>query len=172
MHGSFLPNPRQKSNSKVTFGPPSKVTQKLLKSDSKVAKTVEKVTFESLLGNFSVTLAGGPKVTFELLFCVFEFSGVWGSVGEMAGHNAPPSLLRTAVQPPSQAQLMASWACRCHRNLWGAARAVTALSYYTLIFFSKVPKGPSRANNTTTTIEKIVNYYAVAFLLSPQNLTP
>ena len=26
-------------------------------------------------------------MTFESLFCVFEFSGVWGSVGEMASHN-------------------------------------------------------------------------------------
>ena len=25
-------------------------------------------------------------------FCVFEFSGVWGSVGEMAGHNAGPEM--------------------------------------------------------------------------------
>ena len=33
-------------------------------------------------------MAGGPKVTFELLFCVFEFSGVWGSAGEMAGNKA------------------------------------------------------------------------------------
>ena len=32
-------------------------------------------------------MAGGPKVTFELLFRVFEFSGVCGSVGEMAGHK-------------------------------------------------------------------------------------
>ena len=36
----------RKSYSKVTFGVPVKVTQKLLKSDSKVTKTVEKVTFE------------------------------------------------------------------------------------------------------------------------------
>ena len=42
----------QKSYSKVTFGLPAKVTQKLLKSDSKVTKTVQKATFESLLSNF------------------------------------------------------------------------------------------------------------------------
>ena len=78
----------QKSDSKVIFGLPAKVTQKLLKSDSKVTETVEKVTFESLLSNFWVTLAGSPKVTFESLFCVFEFAGVWGSVGELAGHRS------------------------------------------------------------------------------------
>ena len=43
--------------------------------------------FESVLSNFWVTFAGSPKVTFESLFCVFEISGVWGSVGEMAGHK-------------------------------------------------------------------------------------
>ena len=32
-------------------------------------------------------MAGSPKVTFESFFCVFEFSGVSGFVGEMAGHN-------------------------------------------------------------------------------------
>ena len=36
-------------------------------------------------------------------------------------------------------------------------------------FFSLVPKGPSRTKNTTT-IAKIVNYYAVVFLLRPPNL--
>ena len=35
----------QKSDSKVTFGASAKVTQKLLKSNSKVTKKVEKVTF-------------------------------------------------------------------------------------------------------------------------------
>ena len=64
-----------------------KVTQKLLKSDSKVTKTVEKVTFESLLSNFRVTFTGTPKVTFESLFRVFEFFGLWGSVGLLPGHN-------------------------------------------------------------------------------------
>ena len=81
----------QKSDSKVTFGAPAKVTQKLIKSDSKVTKTVQKshflVTFESLLSNFWVTLAGAPKVTFLSLFCVFEFFGVSGSVGLLLGHN-------------------------------------------------------------------------------------
>ena len=38
----------QKSYSKVTFGLPAKMTQKLLQNDSKVTKTVQKVTFESL----------------------------------------------------------------------------------------------------------------------------
>ena len=43
----------QKSYSqKLLSGSPAKVTQKLLKSDSKVTKTVQKVTFESLLSNF------------------------------------------------------------------------------------------------------------------------
>ena len=80
------PNPRnsktQKSDSKVTFGLPTKVTQKLLKSDSNVTFGTVFVTFETLFSNFWVTLAASPKVTFESLFCVFEFSGVWGSVGE------------------------------------------------------------------------------------------
>ena len=35
----------KKSDPKVTFGAPAKVPQKLLKSDSKVTKTVEEVTF-------------------------------------------------------------------------------------------------------------------------------
>ena len=78
----------QKSDSKVTFGLPAKVAQKWLKSDSKVTFWTVFVTFESLLSNFWVTLAGSPKVTFESLFCVFEFSGVWGSVGDMAGHKS------------------------------------------------------------------------------------
>ena len=77
----------QKSDSKVTFGLLAKLTQKLLKSDSRVARTFQKVTFEPLLRNFWVTLAGSPKVTFESLFSVFEFSGAWGSVGGMAGHK-------------------------------------------------------------------------------------
>ena len=56
----------QKSYSNVTFGLPAKVTQKLLKSDSKVTFwTVQKVNFESLLSSFWATLAGSPKVTFE-----------------------------------------------------------------------------------------------------------
>ena len=78
----------QKGDSKVTFGLPAKMTQELLKSDSKVTKTVGKSNFWVTLSNFWVTLAGSPKVTFESLFCVFEFSGVWGSVGEMAGHKS------------------------------------------------------------------------------------
>ena len=32
-------------------------------------------------------MAGAPKVTFESLFCVFEFFGVSGSVGALPGHN-------------------------------------------------------------------------------------
>ena len=47
-------------------------------------------TFESLLSNFCVTLAGAPKVTFESLVCVFEFLGVSGSVGALPGHNRTP----------------------------------------------------------------------------------
>ena len=35
--------------------------------------------------------------------------------------------------------------------------------------FPKLPKGPFRTKNTTT-IAKIVNYYAAVFLLRPQNL--
>ena len=35
-----------KSDSKVTFGAPAKVTQKLLRNDSKVTKKVETVTFD------------------------------------------------------------------------------------------------------------------------------
>ena len=70
----------QKSGSKVSFGLPAKVTQKLLKSDSKVTFSTVLVTFEPLSSHFWVTLAGSPKVTFEPLFHVFEFSGVWGSV--------------------------------------------------------------------------------------------
>ena len=77
----------QKSDSKVASGLPAKVTKKLLKSDSKVTKTIEIITFESLLSNFWDSLAGSPKATFESLFCVFEFSGVSGSVGEMAGQG-------------------------------------------------------------------------------------
>ena len=30
---------------------------------------------------------GREPETFESLFCVFEFSGVWGSVGDMVGHK-------------------------------------------------------------------------------------
>ena len=71
-------DPQTPENSKVTFGLPAKVPQKLLKSTAKVTKTFQKVTFEVLLSNFSVTLAGSPKVTFESLFCVFEFSGGLG----------------------------------------------------------------------------------------------
>ena len=33
-------------------------------------------------------MAGAPKVTFESLFCVFEFFGASGSVGALPGHNA------------------------------------------------------------------------------------
>ena len=33
-------------------------------------------------------MAGSPKVTFESLFCIFEFFGVSGSVGGMAGHKS------------------------------------------------------------------------------------
>ena len=59
--GSYRPhNPgkfkdTKKSDSKVTFGAPAEVTQKLLKSDSKQLKRSKKsllVTFESLLSNF------------------------------------------------------------------------------------------------------------------------
>ena len=64
-------------------------------SDSKVTYKRFKVTFwtilatfESLLNDFWVTLAGTPKVTFESLFCVFELSDVSGSVGPLPGHNA------------------------------------------------------------------------------------
>ena len=42
----------RKSYSKVTFGLPAKVTQKSLKSDSKVTFWTVFVTFESLLSNF------------------------------------------------------------------------------------------------------------------------
>ena len=48
---------------------------------------VFRVTFESLLSNFWVALAGAPKVTFESLSCVFEFFGVSASVGALPGHN-------------------------------------------------------------------------------------
>ena len=62
----------------------------LLHSDSKEAFCILFVTFikTRLLSNFWVTLAGTPKVAFESLFCVFEFSGAWGPAGEMAGHDA------------------------------------------------------------------------------------
>ena len=67
-----------------------KVTQKLLKSDSTVTTTVEKVTFEPLSSHFRATFEslspGPPKVTFESLLRVFEFFGVWGSVGLLPGH--------------------------------------------------------------------------------------
>ena len=70
----------RRSDSKVTFGVPVKVTQKLLRSD----KNGRKVTFESLLSHFWV---GTPKITFESLFRVFECFGVWGSVGLLPGHK-------------------------------------------------------------------------------------
>ena len=65
----------------------SKVTKKWLKSNQKVTFLTVLVTFESLLSNFWVTLAGAPKVTFESLFRVFEFFGVSGSVGALPGHK-------------------------------------------------------------------------------------
>ena len=78
------PNPRnsktRKSDSKVTFGLPARVTQKWLKSGENGRKS-----------HFWVTLAGSLKATFESLFHVFQFSGVWGSVGGMAGHNTSVS---------------------------------------------------------------------------------
>ena len=40
-----------------------------------------------------------PEVTLELLFCVFEISGVWGSVGEIAGHNIA-GLINSRRSPP------------------------------------------------------------------------
>ena len=61
--------------------------QKWLKSCSKVTLSTVFVTFESLLSNFWVTFAGTPKVTFESLLLVFEFFGVWGSVGLLPGHK-------------------------------------------------------------------------------------
>ena len=44
-------------------------------------------TFESLLSNFWDAFTGTPKVTFESLFRLFEFFGVWGSVGLLPDHN-------------------------------------------------------------------------------------
>ena len=43
-----------------------------------------------------------------------------------------------------------------------------SMSFFT-VSFSRFPKGPFRTKNTTT-IVKIVNYYAVVFLLRPPNL--
>ena len=65
----------------------SKVTKKWLKSDENGPKSHFWATLESLLSNFWDTLAGAPKVTFESLFCVFEFFGVSGTVGALRGHN-------------------------------------------------------------------------------------
>ena len=45
----------------------------------------------------------------------------------------------------------------------------TPLSRYPPYDYSNLPKGPSRIKNTTT-IEKVVNYYAVVFLLRPPYL--
>ena len=82
------PKPRKiQRHEKVTQKWLSGSQWKWLKSDSKVTKTVEKVTFESLLSNFWVTFTETPKVTFESLFRVFEFFGVWGSVGLPPGHK-------------------------------------------------------------------------------------
>ena len=42
-------------------------------------------------------MAGVPKVTFESLFCVFEFFGASGSVGALPGHNLRALLRRVLL---------------------------------------------------------------------------
>ena len=82
-----------------------------------VTQATPPFTFESLLSNFWVTLAGSPKVTFESPFCVFEFSGVWGSVGEMAGHKLRnPDRLSLLLHGEGSSETMARWELsrRCH----------------------------------------------------------
>ena len=57
---------------------------------------------------------------------------------------------------------------RC-RSAPCALCAATVLSRNCCADFGRPPKGPFRTKNSTT-IEKIVNYYAVVFLLRPPNL--
>ena len=75
----------KKSYSKVTFGVPAKVTQKLLKSD-------RFVSFVSLFWVPFGSLWPGPrKSLLSHLLCVFEFFGVAGSVGVLPGSQRQPT---------------------------------------------------------------------------------
>ena len=74
----------RKSDSKVIFWVPVKLTQKLLKSGSKVTcrPFLSLMShFESLLSNVWVTFTGTQKVIFEFLFHVLHFSGFGGLWG-------------------------------------------------------------------------------------------
>ena len=76
------PKPRKiQRHEKVTQKWLSGCRWKLLKSYSKVTQNWLFRPFLTLLSNFWVTFTGAPKVAFESLFRVFEFFGVWGSVG-------------------------------------------------------------------------------------------
>ena len=43
-------------------------------------------------------MAGAPKVTFESLFCVFEFFGLSGSVGAPPGHKYTSHIQEWGIQ--------------------------------------------------------------------------
>ena len=85
----------EKVTQKWLLGVLVKVTQKKLKSESKVTTNGWKSYFWVTFGSLS---PGPPEVTFESLFRVFEFVGVWGSVGLLPGHKFSAKIPDTFLQ--------------------------------------------------------------------------